>query len=481
MIRDGGSYRDPSGSVYRHGDRILRSLSAEAHAAYLKVEANPAVIQSRARGDLIDGRILKRGEWPTGAEEFGPAALVEHPALPCITYPYEWPFEALRAAALAHLDLHLNLLDGGMTLTDASAYNIQFTGSNPVFIDALSVRAFTEGEYWLGHDQFLRQFLNPLMLEAVCGVSYAALYRGDLEGLTSHDLARLLPIKSWFRPSVLAAVVLPARLGQRAVETTRVTAGNGSGAAPGSAEADTAATTAGRARRPLPKAAYGNMLKHLRRVIERLQVARPTTGWSNYALDNSYVADGRQTKEAFVRDFAGMLRPRQLLDVGCNDGAYTRLALEAGAGSVIGLDTDRASLDRAFLAARQSKVNFLPLYADIANPSPSQGWRGQERSDLKSRLKADAVIALAVTHHMAIGRNLPLDEVIDDLIGLAPAGIIEFVPKSDPMVQIMLRGREDIFPRYDLAQFRSHIVQRAQIVREASVPGSERVLFQYQR
>lgn len=465
MLRDGGSYRDPLGSVYHHDGRVFRTLSTKALADYKIVDASASVTKSRMQGGLIDGRVLARNEWPEGADALVPAAFIEHPSLPCITYPYEWPFEALRAAALAHLDLHLTLLADDLTLADASAYNMQFLGSSTIFIDALSIRPYRLGEYWLGHDQFLRQFYNPLLLEAICGVSYAAFYRGEIEGLTSRDLAKILPVRSWLRPTVLADVILPARLGQKAVETS----------------GGSAAMWAGRSRRPLPKSAFCNILSHLRRVIAGLRVVRLKTGWSGYAADNSYAAEGRRTKEAFVQEFVKKLRPRQLLDIGCNDGLYSRLSLAAGAESVIGVDTDRASLDRAFIEARGSGAQFLPLYADIANPSPSQGWRGQERRDLQSRLNADAMLALAVVHHLAIGRNVPLNEVIEYLIGFAPNGIIEFVPKSDPMVEIMLQGRDDIFSLYDLEQVRLHISRRSQIVREVTVPGSDRMLIQYQR
>ena len=49
-------------------------------------------------------------------------------------------------------------------------------------------------------------------------------------------------------------------------------------------------------------------------------------------------------------------------------------------------------------------------------------------------------------NHLAIGRNIPLPQVVAWLCGLAPRGVIEFVRKDDPTVQQMLSLREDIFP-----------------------------------
>ena len=65
----------------------------------------------------------------------------------------------------------------------------------------------------------------------------------------------------------------------------------------------------------------------------------------------------------------------------------------------------------------------------------------------------DAVIALAFQHHLAIGRNIPLPEIINWITQLAPQGLIEFVHKDDPTIQKMLALRDDIFHDYNLENF----------------------------
>jgi len=96
-----------------------------------------------------------------GAESRGAVLVLEHPLIPFVSYPYEWSFPALKSAALLHLDINLKALDYGVSLSDASAYNIQFIGPNPIFIDRLSFKRYKEGEFWAGHRQFCEQFLNP--------------------------------------------------------------------------------------------------------------------------------------------------------------------------------------------------------------------------------------------------------------------------------------------------------------------------------
>jgi hypothetical protein len=94
---------------------------------------------------------------------------------------------------------------------------------------------------------------------------------------------------------------------------------------------------------------------------------------------------------------------------------------------------------------------------------------------------ADSVIALAILHHMVIGRNIPINEAVDWLIGLAPVGVIEFVPKSDPMVQKMLSLRDDIFDDYNLDTFLNAVSTRARIIESQTITESTRQLVIFER
>jgi ribosomal protein L11 methylase PrmA len=170
-----------------------------------------------------------------------------------------------------------------------------------------------------------------------------------------------------------------------------------------------------------------------------------------------------------------------LWDIGCNTGDYSSAALEAGADFVVGFDFDQGALDRAFSRAKNERLNFLPLFLDGANPAPNQGWRQTERMGLVQRVHCDGVLALAVVHHLAIGRNIPLDEVVDWLVKMAPQGIIEFVQKTDPMVQALLRLREDIFRNYNEENFVHVLEARADIVRSATISNANRKLYWFKR
>lgn len=456
-----GSFRDPAGRVYRVGDRIFRTVSAAGANGFETVWQSGILQDMAQKNRMIGASLLAAADPMREAFPSDTAHILEHPALPLITYPYEWPFRALQSAALAHIRLHQDLLDAGFTLSDASAFNMQFDGAAPLHIDALSVIPYREGMPWGGYRQFLQHFLNPLALEAKTGVSFSAFFRATLDGVSSNELSRLLPWHACLNPGLLLHVLIPSwgerRFGLHA--------------------------PAPHAKPPhLSKKRCKNLLQHLYGVIEALRPYRHRVSpWLNYAATARYSVNESETKRNLVAAFVGTYHPGLLLDIGCNTGEYAVLCLKAGAGRVIGLDSDPASADAAFEKSAAGKLRFTPLVVDIANPSPAQGWRGLERESLMKRLCADAVVALAIIHHLAIGRNIPLADIVDFIVSLAPRGLIEFVEKSDPQVTELLRFREDIFPDYTLENMRTLLSRQARIVAEERVSESGRTLFQFER
>ncbi|MEM7504077.1 MAG: class I SAM-dependent methyltransferase, partial [Pseudomonadota bacterium] len=179
--------------------------------------------------------------------------------------------------------------------------------------------------------------------------------------------------------------------------------------------------------------------------------------------------------------FVESVRPTLLFDLGCNTGSYSLLALDSDAGYVVGFDFDQGAISTAFERSSQANADFLPLLLDATNPSPSQGWRQSERGGISERANADALIALALVHHLVIAKNIPMDQAVGWLTDLAPRGVIEFVPKQDPMVQALLRLREDLFIDYSEEAFETSLSQKARIVDSAEVSKTGRRLYTYER
>ncbi|MBI4006192.1 MAG: class I SAM-dependent methyltransferase [Gammaproteobacteria bacterium] len=377
-----------------------------------------------------------------------------------ISYPYEWPFSVLRAAALSHLKIHLKALEKGITLSDATAFNIQFDGSRAVFIDHLSFQRYRAGQLWYGHRQFCEQFLNPLLLRTMCDIPHNAWYRSNMNGITANDLNTLLPWYRKFSPNILFHVTMHAFFQRKHDNKKQMKIPTG--------------------RLPLPT--FKNMLIRLHDWIEKLKVPTSNTSvWKYYSKNTVYQPDETAAKQAFIRNYTENVKPGVIWDLGCNTGEYSFSCLESGAKLVIGFDSDPDVLDIAFLRARKENLSFLPLYMDIANPSPSQGWAEVERGGLSKRQMPDGLLALALLHHLVIGRNIPLQVAINWIIDLAPTGVIEFVPKNDPMVKTLLAFREDIFPDYTEENFVGFTNKKARIIKEKILTNEGRKLFWYER
>lgn len=461
-IKIASSFRDPKGHVYQLGDKIFRTISSDGIHDY------QASRDSGILDELVELNLLIPYTEVTDTKltnlPYIPEKILSHPKLNFISYPYEWPFLVLKAAALVHLEIQLRSIEKNIVLSDASAYNIQFQGTRPVFIDHLSFRPYKNGEFWLAHSQFCEQFLTPLLLQAYLGIAYNSWYRGALEGISLTDAARLLPLRAYFSYHVLTNVILPARFEKKSRTNS-----------------NTEISEKIKERR-LPKQAYIGLLNNLKSLITTLQpLAGEKTIWEDYQQTNTYAKVEARQKSKFIEEFVKSTRPDILWDIGCNTGEYSEVAISAGAKLVIGFEYDQGALDLSYQRAENNKLNFLPLYMDLANPTPSQGWNQVERPGIYERRCGDGLIALAIIHHLCIGRNIPINEVVSWLINLAPTGVIEFVPKDDPMVQELIRLREDIFHDYSTQHFEQALSSVAKINKTEIITKSGRTLYWYIR
>ncbi len=456
-LRVGSSFRDPSGHVYELDGRVFRTVRTPGRDDFEFVRSTGFLETKVKSGQVVDAKLVP-------ADSLGGAAadacyVLEHPRVDFISHPYEWSFWGLRAAALLTLELHRDALEYGVSMSDASSYNVQFDGPKPVLIDYLSFRRYRDGEFWAGHRQFCEQFLYPMLLTRHTGVPFNTLLRSHLSGIPASVLFSLLPALRRLSPRILLHVGLPARV-------RRSSAGR-------SAEE--------LSRTKLPKRALLSLLDGMHAWVRALRPLRRRTPWESYAAVNSYSAEERAEKARFVAAFVKAEHPRLIWDLGCNTGDYAAVALEAGAARVIGFESDQTALDAAFQRAERENLRFLPLCQDLLNPSPDQGWRQQERKGLESRRNADAVLMLALIHHIAIANNVPLDEVVEWVTSLAAGGVIEFVPKEDPMAAALLALRKDIFPDYTPDCFLAALERRAVITASRVLTGSGRLLVAFKR
>ena len=454
---DAGSFRDPDTRVFQYNGSVYRCLSARALADWQRLAATGFFARFAAERRVIPTRLIGDSETlpPLDARW---AAVLEHERLPFVSYPYEWSFGMLKDAALLTLDVTRAALDEELTLKDATPFNVQWLGAQPTFIDIGSFTPYGAGEPWAGYRQFCETFLYPLLLQAYRNAPFHPWLRGSLEGITAAQCNALLSGRDLLRPGVLAHVYLQAKAQARYDDTP------------------------GNVRQELRAAGFGAaLIKHnidrLRKTVERLRWDPGRSTWSEYQREHSYEDADLQRKTGFVEQVLAGRRWPLVWDIGCNTGNYSRMAAQH-ADYVLALDADHLVIERLYQALKaDGPANVLPLLADLADPSPGLGWRGRERLPLGDRGRPALILCLALIHHLVIGRNIPLDDFVAWLAQFGGEVILEFVGPEDPMVERLLRNRQDQEFEYSSAAVSAAVERHFGAVTHETLASGTRTLY----
>jgi SAM-dependent methyltransferase len=448
------SFRDPSGFVFRRDGRLLRQVNRSYEASYALAESTGLFAKLHDEGLLVRHRRVDEAP----AEPALAAFVIEPEPLRWITEPYEWCPSQLREAGLLTLRLQREALARGMTLRDASAFNVQFRGGRAVFLDTLSFGPWTEGAPWAAYAQFCRHFLAPLALAARVDPHLVASFRVHLDGFPLELASALLPVSSRLSPALLAHLHLHARARRKAAASPTAPPPQVSGAR-------------------FSRAAMLGLVESLEGALHALRFEPGKGEWGDYYDRTSYLDQAMAHKEAVVAAMATAIRPSSAVDLGANRGRFSRILAGLDA-DVLAPDIDPETVEHAWRdlgAAGETRV--LPMVQDLANPSPALGWASAEREPFLERAKSDLVLALAVVHHLALTSNVPLPDVARVFRRLAPAAIVEFVPREDPQVRRMLAGREDVFPDYTADGFERAFETAYRIEERVPLRESGRVLY----
>ncbi|MBC8102143.1 MAG: class I SAM-dependent methyltransferase [Cytophagales bacterium] len=469
---ESSSFRDPSGYVFQRDGVLYRQVNPAGRDAYAQL------MQGGLYDALTGGNLLiPHEEVATGKGTSQDAPPVLRPErIPFVSYPYEWCFRQLQEAALITLTIQREALRFGMSLKDASAYNIQFRhGSEAIHIDTLSFEPYREGSPWVAYRQFCQHFLAPLALIANAEVRLGHLLRIFLDGIPVEVAARLLPLRDRFSAALLPHIFLHSNAQQRHAN-------------------DGALFQSGSSAPPLgtvSRVALLGLLDSLESGIRRLAWKPSGTEWGDYYEGGTnYVEAAFTEKKTRVAQLLREIAPAPILvlDLGSNTGVFSRIAAERGIYTVA-LDSDPAAVEKNFRACRSpgGTANLLPLVQDLTNPSPDLGWALSERRSLFDRCReaashgVTAAFALALIHHLAIGNNVPLPRIAALFADLAAHWIVEWVPKEDSQVQRLLATRPDIFPDYTQAAFEGAFAAAFHIESRAAISGTQRTLYRLRR
>lgn len=445
-----GSFRDPSGYLFSHEGTLYRQVSRVYQPHY------DLLNQSGLYEALVAERLLipHREVAPPCPLPEDTCKVLQPELVPFISYPYEWCFSQLKDAALLTLRIQELALRRGMTLKDASAYNVQFRDGRPVFIDTLSFERHTEGRPWGAYRQFCQHFLAPLILMATRDVRLGQLFRIHIDGVPLDLASKLLPLRARFSLAGFVHIHMHARF-QAA-----------SGDKGGQAKQKTVS----------PMALRG-LLDNLASAIRKLDWKPAGTVWADYYNATNYSDEAMRHKAELVSGMLDAIKPESVWDLGANNGQFSRLASRRGI-STLALDFDPAAVEQNYrICKKNGERGLLPLVMDLANPSAAIGWNGEERMALFERGPADTVMGLALIHHLAISNNVPLARLAAFFARLCRNLIIEFVPKEDSQVQRLLAGREDVFTDYTREGFERAFGRWFATAAVRPIPGTHRLLY----
>lgn len=448
---DPGSFKDPVSRVYHCDGRVLRALSRRGADIYDDLQKQSFFAQMCENGQVIDTSLVEDDAAAEILRE-GWKKVLEHPRVPFVSYPYEWPFAMLKDAALLHLDILAKSAEEGWTLKDATPYNIQWFGARPVFIDIPSWERRKDGASWAGYRQFCMTFLFPLLLRSHLNIDYAPLLRANLDGAPASEILRYFSGHHLLKKGVLPHVVFPAL-------------------------AESAASGKSRTVRQSDTVFLG-LIRGLQNTVTNLSRPKAKTMWSEYERSHSYADSDVLEKQDFVRRCVASRHWKMAWDLGCNAGMYSTICAEHS-DYVVAVDGDEAAVEKCYLSHKLKKDNgdILSLAMNLSNMSPGQGWAGKERTAFITRTSPELVLCLALVHHLRIGANIPLSLILDELRGLNAALIIEFVGRDDDMTRALLRDKSETYDDYNLEAFEKEVSERFVVKDSATVKNGMRKLY----
>lgn len=450
-MRDYSSFRDPAGFVFVNNGSLYRQINYKYKDNY------DYFLKSSLYQKLSDKKyIVSFNEVQSDGQDF--YKIIKPERIDFISYPYEWCFSQYKDAALLTLEIQKIALLTGMTLKDASAYNIQFQNNKPIHIDTLSFEKLDPQKPWCAYQQFCQHFLAPLALMAFVDPKLNVLMQNYIDGIPLSLAARLLPkFKSY---GVFVNIHLNAWFSNKN-------------------------ETVSRSQESIHNMTLNKhliLIDSLYHTIKNLKFSDSKTEWGKYYENTNYNDNAFKLKEHIVGNIISKMPKDFILwDFGANNGHFTRLATAQGIKSV-SFDIDINAVEKNYQHCKKHNELFpFPLIVDLTNPSPSIGWDNLERISLFQRSSPDVIMALALIHHLIISKNIPFDYISRCFSRLAPNLIIEFVPKEDSQVKKLLSTRSDIWENYTEDIFRDEFLKYYSKFEKYNIPDTKRAIYLFQK
>ena len=161
--------------------------------------------------------------------------------------------------------------------------------------------------------------------------------RANIEGIDLKIASKILPLSTWFNFNVVINIHLQSYLNSKISSSTKLN---------------------------LPSKKNLNIrqkvfiAESLKKTISKL-FAKKTSYWSSYSKVNSYSSDDYAKKSKIISNFIKNEKVNSLIDLGCNDGYFSKISFNSGVKKIVGVDYDLDSLNDAYLKFKALLKIFL--------------------------------------------------------------------------------------------------------------------------
>jgi len=409
------SYRDTAARVVKKESGYYRYIFYEYKAEYDHLMQS-GLYEELTQKDLL----IKHQEIQIDTDDPKVYKLLYPTQIPFQSYPFEWSYNQWRKAILSYLRINNIALKYGMILKDAIPYNFYLTGGKAVMFDTSSFMFFKENDRWIAYRQFCEEFLSPVILMHYNGSEWSKLTMANLRGLPLSFVSKQLPVKSWFNLTTLLHIHIHSKYsGYNQFENQAHKKNKGF---------------------TLEK------IKSLQKMIfntisEWNKPYQYKSHWSTYYENDIESPEYLKDKEATVRKWLEITKPKSVLDLGANTGKFSFITAEY-ADRVISLEGDEKCVDKIEEKITIKNNNVFTLIGNVAKPSPTIGFLNSSTESIYKRGCSDVVLGLALVHHLHISNRLSFEQI--SLIFASFSNeylIVEFIPITDNKVQKLIKGK----------------------------------------
>ncbi len=404
---------DINGYTFVWRKKIYRAIYEKSQKD-IRQTLKSGFLKELEKRDLIPKTIIAK------LKTFDSNLVLEHKKIQHITYPKEWSFNMLKDAALITLEVNKIAKNYSFQTIDAHPYNILFENNKPKFIDIGSFIPLNKGaDSWFASEEFVFRFYIPLVLwsKGYSSIATRLLYRSP-ERITLKEyvniiypLFRFIPdyiinkilgkYYTILRISSIPDVLIKKRLPHSLSSIVLFLKKN--------------------KLLPFQNFDYDKMITK----INKLKPPKDTY-WSKYQNKLKFANHIKPTHR--YKKILNVLKTKHvksITDLASNQGLISMYIINnSDINFAVCIDNDRGAIDQLYLRCRKKNLNIIPIIQNFLIPS-----REAPELSLQERYQTDAVLALAITHHLILTQNFSIDSILETISKFTNKfALVEFMP-----------------------------------------------------